>query len=62
MKANTKKYLTFGAVLVAVAFSGWSGARYLQDVRREVLNARENAVSDKAPDSTEIPSSAENAE
>lgn len=55
MNANTKKYLTFAAVLLAVAVSGWAGARYLQSVRENVVNAYEASPEGRALESSTPP-------
>lgn len=56
MNANTKKYLTFAAVLLAVAISGWVGARYLQSVRSDVVSAYQASPEAQAANTAPVQS------
>lgn len=40
MTHTSKKYLTFGLVLLATAIAGYIGLNYLEDVRAEVMQAQ----------------------
>jgi hypothetical protein len=56
MNIQAKKYVTLGAVLVAVALSGWFGIGYLQDVQKDVLYASQITTIKKASGIEEVPS------